>query len=107
MKSIQILQHEIVRMECKVSSFLLSYFRMDLNKKYHSEIYKDKLIARLALDKWSTIILSYFKTLFPVPLAVKELFQDKRTWTLPFNYLRFIRWRIKDWLGIQTKRAEL
>lgn len=45
MKSVQILQQEIALMGYKASSFLLSYYQMDSNKKYHSEIYKDKLIA--------------------------------------------------------------
>jgi hypothetical protein len=99
MKSVQILQQEIERMGYKVPGFLLSYFQMDSNKKYHSEIYKDKLIARLALDKWSTIILSYFKTLFPVPEAIKELYGDRRNFTLPLNYLRFIKWRVREWTG--------
>lgn len=99
MKSVQILQQEIERMGYKVPGFLLSYFQMDSNKKYHSEIYKDKLIARLTLDKWSTIILSYFKTLFPVPEAVKEIYSSKSNWTLPYNYLRFIKWRVREWTG--------
>jgi len=99
MKSVQILQQEIERMGYKVPGFLLSYFQMDSNKKYHSEIYKDKLIARLTLDKWSTIMLSYFKTLFPVPEAVKEFYNSKSNWTLPYNYLRFIKWRVREWTG--------
>lgn len=99
MKSVQILQQEIERMGYKVPGFLLSYFQMDSNKKYYAEIYKDKVMARLALDKWSTIMLSYFKTLFPVPEAIKELYGDRRNFTLPLNYLRFIKWRVRGWTG--------
>ena len=99
MKSVQILQQEIERMGYKVPGFLLSYFQMDSNKKYYAEIYKDKLIARLALDKWSTIIFSYFNTLFPVPEAIKELYSTKSNWALPYNYLRFIKWRVREWTG--------
>ncbi len=99
MRSVLILQQEIERMGYKVPGFLLSYFQIDSNKKYHSEIYKDKLIARLALDKWSTIIFSYFNTLFPVPEAIKELYSTKSNWALPYNYLRFIKWRVREWTG--------
>ena len=62
--------------------------------------YKDKLIERLALDRLSTTVLSYFRTLFPVPEAIKELYKDRRNWYLPFNYLKFIKWRVKEWMGI-------
>jgi hypothetical protein len=73
---------------------------MDINRNNLSTIYKDKLIARFALDRWSTIIFSFFKTLFPFPVAIKELYRDKRNWSLPFNYVRFIKWRVKEWMGI-------
>jgi len=44
-------------------------------------------------------MLSYFKTLFPVPEAIKELYGDRRNFTLPLNYLRFIKWRVREWTG--------
>ena len=99
MRSVLTLQQELENMGHRIPKFLLSYFQMDLNRDYFSKIYKDKLLARLALDKWSTIIFSYFKTLFPAPEAVKQLYGDRRNFTLPYNYIRFIKWRVKEWRG--------
>jgi len=101
MKAVKTLQREIGNMGYKKPRCLLSYFRMDLNRDYSPQIYKDKLLARLALDKRSTIIFSYFKTLFPVPEAIKELYKDQRNAMLPFNYAKFIHWRVKEWMGGQ------
>lgn len=100
MESVRVLEQELAATGHKVPAFLLSYFRMDIGSDKEPNLYKDKLIARFALDNWSTIILSYFKTLFPVPEAIKELYSDKRNWSLPFNYVRFIKWRVKEWIGI-------
>ncbi len=100
MKSVQILHQEIKNMGCKDPKFLASYFRMDIDSDNTPNIYKDKLIARFALDKRSTAFLSYFKTLFPFPEAIKELYKDKRNLSLPFNYARFIKWRVKEWMRI-------
>lgn len=100
MKAVKTLQREIENMGYKKPGFLPAYFRMDLKRDYFSRIYKDKLMARLALDNLSTTLLSYFKTLFPVPEAIKELYGNKSNWTLPLNYLRFIKWRVQEWMGI-------
>jgi len=99
MKAVKTLRREIDNMSYKKPKHLLSYFRLDLNRDYSPQIYKDKILARLALDKWSTIISSYFKTLFPVPEAIKELYKDRRNFTLPLNYLKFMNWRVKEWTG--------
>jgi len=101
MEPVQALKQELENTGCRIPKFLLSYFKMDLDKEYHSRIYKDKLLARFALDRWPVIILSFPRTLFPVPEAIKEVYKDKRNWTLPYNYLRFIKWRIGDWTGIR------
>lgn len=99
MKSVHILQQEINNMSYKTPKFLVSYFCKDVDNHRTSNIYKDKLIARFALDKLSTTILSYFKTLFPLPEAIKELYKDQRNVMLPFNYAKFIHWRVKEWLS--------
>jgi hypothetical protein len=99
MRCVLTLQKEFENMNCRIPKFLLSYFQMDLNRDYFPQIYKDKLLARLALDKWSTVIFSYFKTLFPAPEAIKELYKDRRNFTLPLNYLKFMNWRVKEWTG--------
>jgi hypothetical protein len=99
LKSFRALEREIKNTECNIPSIVLSYFRMDVHKDKAQNIYKDKLIARFALDSRSDILLSFPKTLFPVPEAIRELYQDGRNWTLPLNYLKFITWRVKEWMG--------
>jgi hypothetical protein len=95
--SIKTLEQAIQTSGHKDPKFLLSYFQMDVDRDYHPQVYKDKLVSRFALDRRAMIILSFVKTLFPVPQAIKELYGDMRNWTLPFNYLKFIRWRVKEW----------
>lgn len=97
-KAAGILEQEIGTAGSRIPSLLLSYFRMNIDKDRENNLYKDKLVARFALDHWSTILLSYFRTLFPMPEAIRELYRDRRAWSLPFNYLRFIRWRVKEWV---------
>lgn len=99
MISVQTLQQAINNMGYRKHKFLLNCFQMDLQKNYQSRFCKDKVMARFALDKWSIIFFSFLKTLFPVPEAVKEIYSSKSNWTLPYNYLRFIKWRVKEWTG--------
>jgi hypothetical protein len=96
--SIQILQNEFEKLRYKKPALLISFLKMDIDKHYSFQNYKDKIITRFALDNRSTIIFSFFKTLFPFPVAIKELYGDKRNWALPFNYMRFIKWRVKEWV---------
>jgi hypothetical protein len=86
-----------------VPRYLSEYFQMDLDMDYAPQLYKDKLVARFALDSFSTTSLSFFKTLFPVPGAIKELYRDSRNCALPMNYLKFIAWRVGEW----TKKTQV
>jgi len=95
--SIRDLQNEMQEMRYREPKALLSFFKVDFDSHYSFQNYKDKLIARFALDNLSTIIFSFLKVLLPFPQAVKDFYEDKRNWALPFNYLRFIRWRVKEW----------
>jgi len=97
LKSIQIFNDELNKIGCRVPRYLSEYFRMDLDMDYAHQLYRDKLVARFALDKLSTTVFSFLKTLFPVPEAIKELYQDSRNCTLPVNYLKFIAWRVREW----------
>jgi hypothetical protein len=54
---------------------------------------KDKIIYRLALDHWGNVISSFLKTILPPPRVIQRLYSDNSNWRLPFNYLRFLRWR--------------
>jgi hypothetical protein len=96
MKSVQTLQQELEGTGCSVPKMLLNYFQMDIREKYQPRLFKDKVMPRLALDKWPVIIFSYLKTLLPVPGAIRELYDSKSKWTLPYDYLRFIKWRLKS-----------
>ena len=92
----------IIRSELKRSGYnkeptlLLSLSRMDIDRDHSFQNYRDKLVARLALDNSSTMIFSFVKTLFPVREAIKTLYDDRRNWTLPLNYLKFIKWRLTE-----------
>jgi hypothetical protein len=99
LKPFRALEQEIINTGYSIPALLLSYFRMDIHEDKALNIYKDKLIARFVLDRWSDILLSFPRTLFPAPEAITELYRDGRIWTLPFNYLRFMTWRIREWIG--------
>ncbi|MBM4146885.1 MAG: nucleotidyltransferase family protein [Nitrospira sp.] len=91
------LQNEMKEMGYREPKALMSLFRLDFESQYSFQNYRDKLISRFALDNLSTIIISFLKILLPFPQAVKDFYEDKRNWALPFNYLRFIKWRVKEW----------
>jgi hypothetical protein len=100
LESVLTLQREIEKMGLEAPKTLLSYFEMDVGKQYSFQNNRDKCMARFALDKSARVAFSFLKTLFPVPEAIRELYRDRRNWTLPFNYVRFIKWRMKDWTGL-------
>ena len=95
--SIRELQSEMQEMGYREPKALMAFFKLDFDSQYSFQNYQDKLIARFALDNLSTIIFSFIKVLLPFPQAVKDFYEDKRNWALPYNYLRFIRWRVKEW----------
>lgn len=99
MHSTQLLKQALYNMGCSVSNHLAAYFQMDLEKQSDLSI-KDKILGRFALDGWSTILLSYWKTLFPPPEALRDLYQNQCRLMLPIQYLRFIFWRFKKWTGL-------
>ena len=94
LKTEEILSGELMRKGYKAPAYLLSFFSMDIKKKYQFQNPADKFMVRLTLDRWNTILYSFSKTFFPPPGAIKDLYGDCRNWTLPVNYVRFIAWRI-------------
>jgi hypothetical protein len=100
MSPIPILLSELKRLRYRDPGLLLSFSKMDIDRDHVFQDYRDKLVARLALDNFSTMVFSFVKALFPVTKAIKALYDDKRNWTLPFNYLKFIKWRLKEWRGV-------
>ena len=95
--ALRILRSELNRLGYKEPTLLLSLSQMDIDRDHSFQDYRDKLVARLALDNFSTMVFSFVKALFPVAEAIKALCDDRRNWTLPLNYLRFIKWRLKEW----------
>jgi hypothetical protein len=101
-QAVRVLDQEIQKMRYKkLPASLSRYFRMDLENRNSSHDRKDQMIARFALDRWPQILFSFYKALIPFPQAIKELYEDDRNWTLPMNYLRFMKWRIRDWAGVR------
>jgi hypothetical protein len=98
MEAVRILTQELNKVR-KANLTLASYFEMDIEREYTFESMKDKLVARFALDHISTIFWSFMKMLFPLPGVINELYEDRRKWMLPINYMKFIKWRVKDWIG--------
>jgi hypothetical protein len=96
-KAFQILKDEL-KSGHKASELLLSFFKIDIEKSDLKQQNKDNLIIRFALDRWPVIIFSFLKTLLPFPGAIKELYNDRRNWFLPLNYLKFLAWRMKSWM---------
>ena len=97
------LQHEIEAMRFKAPKALISYFAMDLNKHYSFQANRDKFMFRFALDRKKTVAFSFFKIMFPVAGALQELYKDKKNRTLPGSYLRFMAWRVREWMGKVAK----
>jgi len=96
---LQTLNHKINQMGYKTPVFLNSYFKMDINNSKTCRAKKDNIIFRLALDRWPTIIFSLLKSILPLPEAIRHLYGDPRNSALPGNYLRFLKWRLEEWIG--------
>lgn len=103
MESVQTLKPALTGMGCKLPGYLVYYFKMDTGMAPDHSVYMDKFVARFALDGLGTTFLSYFKTLFPPPAAIRALYPASLNAMLPVNYLRFICWRIKDWAGLSRQ----
>ncbi|MBA4373067.1 MAG: hypothetical protein C0402_09445 [Thermodesulfovibrio sp.] len=101
MPSLPGLTQGIQQRDCSSSVLLAFYFQPTMGRPQHSQKYTDKFIARFALDRPSRIMTSFFRTLFPSPDAVRELYRTRTSLGLPFLYLKFIVWRIRCWTGSQ------
>jgi hypothetical protein len=101
MPSFQGLKQGISSRGCGSSAFLAFYFQPAIGSPDHSRKYTDKFIARFALDSPGRILNSFFRTLFPSPDAVRELYRTKTNLGLPYLYLKFIIWKVWCWTGNQ------
>ena len=97
MECIKTLMQAFRYMGGDLPGYLLSYFRMEIDRDYRFQANGDKLMSRFALDGAATICLSFLKSFFPMPDDIKALYEDKRGWALPLNYSRFITWRLTEW----------
>ncbi len=77
---------------------LFRYFRPDPGLAKPVSLYRDKLLARFLLRSPGRTVLSFFRTLFPPRAAIDELYGKAGPAGLSVNYLRFVFWRISDWL---------
>lgn len=99
MQGLEILDQELKKTGYKTPAFLNSYFKMDVESGGSFKESKDNVMFRFALDRWSTLLFSFGKSIFPFPRSIKELYEDRRNRALPKNYLRFIKWRLVEWRG--------
>jgi N-acetylglucosaminyldiphosphoundecaprenol N-acetyl-beta-D-mannosaminyltransferase len=94
-----ILRHSIREMGYNTSRYLSFFFDMEVGRDYLFQSLKDKFMSRFALDRIGTICFSFLKSLSPAPHNIRELYEDERKWMLPFNYWRFIIWRLTERKG--------
>ena len=97
LRAVKFLKQGMKDLGCSCSRCLLSYFRIDVQRTVPYNAYHERLMARFALDDWRTILLSFLTVLVPIPEAISALYNDRRFWTLPINYLRYIIWRVREW----------
>jgi hypothetical protein len=79
-----------------VPRYLLYYFRINMEQEAFTQSRMDRFFARLALDRLSVIAGSFMKIFLPGPEIIKAYYGDNRPWILPYNYCRFILWRMRD-----------
>jgi|Deesub1362B_J571_1020462.scaffolds.fasta_scaffold00036_100 hypothetical protein len=97
LRPLLILKEEIPKYR-KTSGLLLKYFMITPANNFKNNIYRDKIMSRLALDGHMRAFSSFFKTLFPPPKVIKALYNIKNSLLIPFYYPVFISWRLKDWI---------
>jgi len=109
MRAVKELESVFKAMDCHVSKMLCAYFRpphLNLQKNSptpEAQLHQrhpllDKLMMRFALDRPSTIWYSFHKSFIPSPLIIRALYNDRRNRMLPVLYLRFLGWRLKEWI---------
>ena len=79
----------------RASGFAVSYFRMELHNTHYNSL-KDRFMTRLVHDGMTGMAHSILRAVIPHPKAIKGLYEDQRVWMLPVNYLRFMKWRVKN-----------
>jgi hypothetical protein len=96
--SISVLFKEIKKQMIFKPIILSGYFKYNLDEKTIYNHNRDQFFVRLTLDSSRLIIKSFIKSFFPSVNEIKTFYNDYRTWMLPFNYIKFIGWRISEWI---------
>ena len=96
--SIRVLFAEIKKQMLLKPLLLSGYFNYDLAKKITYNHKRDQFFVRLTLDGSRLILRSFVKSFFPSINGIKTFYNDYRIWMLPFNYIRFMGWRISEWI---------
>jgi hypothetical protein len=86
------------------STYLGRFLQIDIDMAPTGLVWKDKVMMRLALDRPLTIAASFAKILFPKPEAIKALYNDQRKWVLPFHYIRFLTFRLRQQMDQSNKQ---
>lgn len=101
LESFRVLRKELASFPIHTPDFLLRYFKIDIEKGYKMSGSLDMEMSKLVLDKKSKVLYSFVKILFPRPQDIRAFYPETGNWMMPFNYLRFICWRIKQSSGLK------
>jgi len=94
LESFKILRKQLESFPIHTPKFLLRYFKIDIEKEYKTSGALDMEMSKLVLDKKSKVLYSFVKIVFPRPQDIRAFYPETGNWMLPFNYLRFICWRL-------------
>ena len=105
LESFKSLRKQLESLPIHTPKFLLRYFKIDIEKEYKTSGALDMEMSKLVLDKKSKVLYSFVKILFPRPHDIMAFYPETGNWMLPFNYLRFICWRITKWTVFTKSRV--
>jgi len=99
MKSVRFLMESLPAKGYLMARYISGKLQKDCRGTDRTGTVKDVLFARFALDSWITIGQSFLKAVLPSPQVIKALYNEERVRFLPVNYLRFLIWRLREWIG--------
>jgi hypothetical protein len=105
LESFKLLRKQFESLPMHTPKYLLRYFKIDIEKEYKTSGALDMEMSKLVLDKKSKVLYSFVKILFPRPHDIMAFYPETENWMLPFNYLRFICWRITKWTVFTKSRV--
>ncbi len=99
LESVKILMELMPAKGYLMSRYLFRKLQIDCAGMKTTGTMKDVLLTRFALDSWMTIGQSFLKAVIPSPQVINALYNEQRVWFLPPNYVRFLFWRLREWIG--------